>query len=290
MTQLISYKKFVDYEGFRYFDNFLVLKNMRLLAEYMLKYAWSPCIWRDGKREKENFLEAHFLVLDFDQPGEETLEEINHSLQDHKRIIATTRNHQKLKKGVLCDRFRLVIPFDRPLTTLADYEYNMQLALKKWPWVDKSALDGGRFFFPSNKILYFDNSAIYSWETSTTPTSYLDTLTTLKTKINMNVNGKIPDWCLGFINNGWLGRDGSRHVRVYAVAFELFKQGFVEDDVVRLIRRAPIDWQGVNWRASVENARRKVLNARENVERSGENHFSSVHTGHVSSSQDTVPF
>lgn len=148
MTQLISYKKFSGYAGSIYHDNFSVLKNMSLLGEFITTKVWSPCVWRDGKRKKENFISAHFLVLDFDDVGDETMDELNHSLQDHKRIIATTKSHQIEKKGVVCDRFRLILPFDRPITNLYEYEYNMELAIKKWWWADKNAVDAARFFFP----------------------------------------------------------------------------------------------------------------------------------------------
>lgn len=223
---------------------------MSLIRDYILNYVWSPCVWKDGQRKKENFLSAHFLALDFDTPGDETLEEINHALQDHKRIIATTRNHQKEKNGITCDRFRLILPFDKPITNLEHYEQNMRCAVKKYPWVDRNALDGARYFFPSNKIVYFDDESEYAWETQAFVENEI-------IKTCSKPTGKIPGWCLAFINDGVRPND-SRNMRVFSVAYELFVQGFCRDDVVRLIRSSPIDWHGVNWQGCIRDAEMKV--------------------------------
>ena len=189
-------------------------------------------------------------------------------MQDHKGIIATTRNHRKEKNGVICDRFRLVIPFDKPITDLETYKYNMRLALDRWPWIDKNALDGARFFFPSNKVIYLDSKAIYSWETKPIEPCRNENFYVKK------IDGKIPLWCLNFINDGTLCRNNSRHLTVYAVAYALFEQGFSTGQIYRLITRAPINWRGVSWEASVADARKKTLNAKKDDARPGEKHIS----------------
>lgn len=248
--QKISYKKFAGYDPYKYHDQFSLLKNMNMLPKVILSDIWSPCIWNFGKRLKANFVEAHFLALDFDEPGEETLEELNQGLQDHKRIIATTKSHQKEKAGLICDRFRLIIPFDKPITDLKTYEYNIQLALKRYSWADSSAKDAARFFYPSKEILYCDTQSEYLWEVKDFPTRIVPEFFHQETP-----HGQIPNWVLRFINDGDLGPGNSRNCRVYACIVSLLKQGFSEEKIVNLIKRAPIEWHGVNLSAALKSAR-----------------------------------
>jgi hypothetical protein len=252
---MISYKKF-SLNAYEHARGFSVLKNMSMFADTILNCCWSPEIWKDGVRLKENFIASYFLVLDFDEPGDETMHEINNAFCDHKRIIATTKSHQKEKNGVVCDRFRLVIPWDKPVTELSLYLHNMQCAYKRFPWADRACLTAGRFYYPSKKIIYIDRESEYCWETS-------DTLPTLHTHAPTHYthtppDGQIPYWCLNFINNGAVF-NGSRNMKIFSVARELFRQGFVERDVRKFIMLAPIDWNGISLESILKSAKKKEM-------------------------------
>lgn len=248
---MISYKKFVGYEGSKYRSDFSRLENMNMLSEIILTHAWSPIVWKNNYALTGNFEYSDFLVLDFDNPGEESLDQVNEAYQDHKRIIATTRSHQIEKNGIICDRYRLIMPWDKRITDYDTYKYNYQLVLKRFPWADSKCYDGARFFYPSQKILYIDRAAEYSYETS----AHTQTYTTLHTHFTHPIDGKIPSWCLNFINDGRVGE--SRNLKVYAVALELFRQGFVEADIRRIIMRAPINWDGIALESILRSARSK---------------------------------
>lgn len=248
---MISYKKFVPNAEYNYANNFLILKNMDLLAETITKHCWSPEIWRDNIRKKANFESAHFLVLDFDEPGDESMDELNRSLCDHKRIFGTTKSHMKSKNGIVCERYRLIIPFEKPITSLSDYLVTLKKAYERFPWADKACIDAARFYFPCQKIVYFDREAEYKWETS------IATYTATHTPAISPRDGKIPSWCLNFINNGAI-YNGSRNLKVFAVARELFRQGFSESDTRCLIMRAPINWDGVGIESILKSAKGKV--------------------------------
>lgn len=247
---MISFKKFDGYDSYKYRANFERLTNMNLLQEKILNSAWSPIIWKNNYAKTDNFEASHFLALDFDTPGDETMDEINHSLQDHKRIIATTKSHNIEKNGIICDRFRLIIPFTRPITDYKTYKYTYQRALDRFPWADKSCTDGARFFFPSKQIVYIDRESEYKWdvvEPAIDPE--------LDQFVKLPPSGKIPGWCLKFINDGVVGP--SRNMKVYGVCYELFYQGFSEADVRRIVLRAKIDWVGVNLEAIIKSAKGK---------------------------------
>lgn len=249
---MISYKKFDGYDSFKYRANFERLSNMSLLKETILTCAWSPIVWKNNYAKTDNFESSSFLALDFDTPGEETMEEINHSLQDHKRIIATTKSHNILKNGIVCDRFRLIIPFTKTITDYKTYKYTYQRALDKYPWADKSCTDGARFFFPSKEVVFFDRESEYKWEV-------LEPAFDPEADkfVRLPPTGKIPLWCLKFINDGVVGH--SRNMTLLGVCCELFRQGFVEADVRRIVMRAKIDWHGVNLEAIIKSASKKEL-------------------------------
>lgn len=248
---MISYKKFDGYYPFKYRTDFSLLKNMCMFPNIILTDCWSPIVWKNNQAKTENFLYSDFLALDFDQPGEETIETINHSLQDHRRIIATTKSHQVLKKNITCDRYRLIIPFTERITNYSDYRHTYQQALKKYDWADKSCLDGARFFYPSKNIFVIDRESEYSWEVSKQPvTSVTEEIKT--------PTGRIPLWCLDFINHGVVKCE-SRNMKVFAVARELFFQGFSENDVRRILLRSPIKWDGVSLESTIKSARNKTV-------------------------------
>jgi len=248
---VISYKKFSGYEASQYRSNFLRLSNFDLFQEIITTHAWSPIIWKNDYARTDNFEFSDFLVLDFDEPGSETLDDINNSLSDHKRIIATTRSHQIEKNGIVCDRFRLIVPWDKRITDYKIYRANYEKVLSKYDWADKSCLDGARFFFPSKKVIYLDRDAEYKWEiTETIPILPVE-------KVEKKIPREIPSWCLNFINNGAI-YNGSRNLKVFAVALELFERDFNEAEIRRLLLRAPINWVGVNVEAALKSAKTKA--------------------------------
>lgn len=251
MSFSVSYKKCVGYVGSKYSEGFLELTNMNRLAQIVTSCVWSPIVWNSGSRNSKNFKHACFMVLDFDQPGEESMEQINNLLQDHKRIIAITRNHMKDKKGLICERYRLVVPFDQIITDLDLYKHNMECAIKKYPWADSACKDGGRFFYPSSKVVYIDRDAEYSWETKTQ-------IPVVPASVSKKPGNRIPPWCLNFINLGLLCKNNSRNLTVYAVAYELLSRGYEENKVKDLIKRAPVEWRGVNIDGALASAKGKI--------------------------------
>lgn len=251
MSFSVSCKKFVGYAGSLYSEGFSEHVDMNKLKSIVTSCVWSPIVWEKGARNTKNFKKASFLVLDFDQPGEESLDQMNNSLEDHKRIIATTKSHMKDKNGVTCERYRLVIPFDKVITDLNLYRHTMDCALKKYSWADKSCRDGARFFFPCSKIIYMDRQAEYSWDTTSVPIKP-------ELSVKQQPGNRIPLWCLNFINHGVLCQNQSRNLTVYATAFTLFSMGYEVEKVCELIKRAPIDWRGVNFDGALKSAKGKV--------------------------------
>lgn len=249
---MISYKKFGGYDGWRYHKDFRVLKNMSMLENTILNDAWSPIIWKDGERRSSNFIESHFLALDFDQPGDESMLEINDSLKDFKRIIATTKSHGKDKGGITCDRFRLILPFDKPITNVDEYIYNVKLAMKRFSHADKSCFDAGRFFFPSNKIIVIDRESQYTWETK----PYIPITNITTTPLYQPIKTRtLNTFTKSFINYG-IYYD-SRNLTTFKCALDMFQADFTESEIEEILGRAVIDWQDVDLKKRINSARKK---------------------------------
>lgn len=223
-----------------------------MLPEIITTCCWSPIVWKNNEAKTANFLSSSFLALDFDVPGDEDMIELNHSLQDHRRIVATTKSHQLPKNNIICDRYRLIIPFTETITDYQIYRYTYSEALKKYHWADRSCLDGARFFFPSKKIFVVDRDSEYSWDVSRPPTQ-IDEISYVKPVI---AQGVIPTWCLDIINTGRI-LEGSRNVTMFRVACALFEAGFLDGDVRRFLLKTKIDFNGVNLEGAIKSAKAK---------------------------------
>lgn len=253
---MISFKKFDGYDAYKYRKGFLRSSNANLLQERILTSAWSPITWKGDRALTVNFEAAYYFVLDFDSIGDETMEGINDSLKDFKRIIATTRSHGILKNGLICDRYRLIIPFTTPIDDYAVYRYNYELALKKYWWADSSCKCGARFFFPSKEIVFFDREAEYTWDVVDLPCA--STVSVDRAFTRPEINGRIPSWCRAFINDGVLDKNHSRNTTLFKVACEMSRQGFTESKIRQVVLRAPIKWDGVSVEAAIRSAIKTV--------------------------------
>ena len=82
---------------------------VEFVCDGMVQY--SPYRFRDGYRSKDNVIRNGFQnLLVFDIDDGKTMSECMELLIDYTFMIATTKSHQKDKKGKVCDRFRILIP------------------------------------------------------------------------------------------------------------------------------------------------------------------------------------
>ena len=136
----------------------------------VIKNDWSPIVWAQGKRKKDNFISCELLVLDVDNDDETILclEAAKNYLEQHglSYIIALSRSHQKEKGGKVRDRFRIIIPLEDPILDADAYEEFYRCITTKLGemgiFVDTSCKDGGRFFFASPNVYSecFDGCAL----------------------------------------------------------------------------------------------------------------------------------
>lgn len=142
-----------------YANGFKVLGNPEFDDDWRMDYieraitsrVWSPACFTGGVRLEKNFLGSYICALDFDAPNT-PLHCAIEQFKDYSHIIGTTKSHQKEKNGITCDRYRVVLWFDRLVTDLAEYKHNMTLQISAY-YADKACKDGARFFFPCKEIV-----------------------------------------------------------------------------------------------------------------------------------------
>lgn len=127
--------------------------------EAILKFNWSCGIFKEGYRNKANFLRANTIALDFDNAPDTP----QISLVDAKKqiiesgleaIIATTRSHRIDKKDQgKKDRFRVIIRLAEEVTTPEDFTATWEALADLFPAADTRCKDASRFYYPSKKVV-----------------------------------------------------------------------------------------------------------------------------------------
>lgn len=175
--------------------------NLATLRSAILRFCWSPIIWRNGERKKDNFVAANLLVLDFDN-GLLTTDDMFPKFIMYKYLVAPTKSHLKEKNGVVCERFRLIAKLDRTIYSAQEYTDITRM----WAQVfsaDEAATDAARAYQPSIQIDY-----VGDWENGkeimgATPPKFVSPQPPLK--YNLNSNGEtyaIKAWERGIPEGG----------------------------------------------------------------------------------------
>ena len=172
--------------------------------------------------------------MDFDD-GELSLAQATENVfSDHIHIIGTTRNHQK-PKGTKppCDRFRVAIPFDKPIHNLYTYKHNLGLVADRYP-VDRSMCDGADYFFPCQKIISIV-SVGYKWNVlkpSPNPTLLKPEFPEIPSDKNKR---SMPRWVFHFLVKGSMPKFyDSRNWAVYHSCLHLIERGYTDAEILEL--------------------------------------------------------
>jgi len=106
---------------------------------------YSTIQWKNGIRNKNNFISASGFVVDQDKGF--TIEEAEKLLQDEgiNYALITSRNHSAENH-----RFHIILPFNRKVLSLKNYEsIANSIVSSLFTSSDPSVCDGGRFLFGS---------------------------------------------------------------------------------------------------------------------------------------------
>lgn len=108
-----------------------------------------PAFGLDGDyRRQTDDTRCTTLGMDFDNPNAPLLKDMLALLRDFDGVAYETRNHQREKKGVKCDRYRILVAYSRPVTKDENHRIHNLLALVIHH--DSSCGDPARIFYPSS--------------------------------------------------------------------------------------------------------------------------------------------
>lgn len=198
------------------------------LASIITEKQWAPATFKEGKRLIKNLESISLLVLDIDSGCE--LEGAKRLLGEYKHIIATSRNHQKEKNGVVCDRYRVVLFLDEPILSDADFKATWQTAFKRWPFIDEACKDSSRFFYPSPEIVSINSSGrSYPVSIHIAQPVQLPTPATTTTPVS-GERGSLWKETLEFLIEG--AAPGTRHHALVKAVGNMREQGYTQPEVL----------------------------------------------------------
>lgn len=214
--------------------------DLERLAKCMLSFIWSPIVFRGGVRREENFIEAFWCALDFEDP-EFSLEQAQNVFCDMRHVIATTKSHGLAKGNApACDRFRVLLEWSEPIPDLRIYRWNMRRMLDRHP-ADGACIDGARFFYPCKELVSINVDA----EAYTAPVNYEvppnfenERLGLSPEKLaELRASGKVPSFAAR-----WLANEipvGKRNTYCYGIAKDLTYAGFELAEIQARILASP---------------------------------------------------
>ena len=219
--------------------------DLERLASVICRFAWSPNQWLDGgRRRQSSWTRALYCVLDFDD-GVMTLDQAKMSFADCIHIIGTTRSHQRPKGDLpACDRFRVLLRFQRPIEDLKEFRASQAFWIGRFG-SDESCIDGARFYWPCTSIVSIQTDG-----------DTVEVIQPIVRKSTRNYDAYrsarvIPAHMHPTLRRG--AEAGERNSTCFRLAAELTRCGFDGEQVFSIIDRSPIALSPDEKRRAVAN-------------------------------------
>ena len=120
---------------------------------------YSPFTFKDGIKKSENWLNENqdLIILDVDDGL--SIEEAKKQFKSCEYLLATTKSHQIDKKGLVCDRFRIVLPAKN--IPVGDKYFDMMRVLEdRFTFIDKQVNTKTGAFLGNFNCEYFYNKGM----------------------------------------------------------------------------------------------------------------------------------
>lgn len=221
ISELGNEKKY--FKGFRWAN----VTSFQRLSVAVSRYAWSPCRWEGGRRVGTGFLEARLIGLDFDN-GAMALDQALNIFCDSTHIIGTTKSHRKDKGGRVCDRFRVVLKLDEPITCPRAFRDTMTHYIEKYD-CDEACKDAARFFWPCASIVsVVDDGYTQDVITKKTPDIVYE-------RVALD-EGELTAYAIYFLRT--VIPHGSRNRACHRFAKDMLRAGLKPEEIYALIIRS----------------------------------------------------
>lgn len=213
--------KFSVGDGYATFVPFEV-DSIEDMATAILETAWSPGVFKDGRRNRDNFISSQIIALDIDSGM--TLEEALEKFKTFKHVIGTTRNHRRDKHGLVADRFRVVLFTEEPLTG-PEYEATTRSFISTYN-TDPQCKDASRLFYACNTIVSVNNTGDYVKKVVSLPQSTQEPIEPL----SLEQRGKLARSTIEFLAMG--ATPGTWNIVLYKAARDFHQNGYSEDEFI----------------------------------------------------------
>ena len=131
-----------------------------------IDWHYSSIQWIDGYRKTDNYKSYEdVLIYDFDDGM--TIDEAVSRFKNYNAVIMPTKSHQIDKKGLVCDRFRVVIPFSTPMIKDAEMSKLIKTEIYKECGADLQVASASTKFRGSpmkHNPIFTNGSNLFEWE------------------------------------------------------------------------------------------------------------------------------
>jgi len=120
------------------------------------KFEYSGSNFLNGKRTNKLAIGASAIILDIDDGV--SLEQGIELFSSCKSLIVTTKSHQVEKKGLIADRYRVILFLDRCIIDMNYYSNLMKVIIRHFG-ADVACSDPARYYSPNpNQLVYYSDS------------------------------------------------------------------------------------------------------------------------------------
>ncbi len=206
------------------------------LADLITKVNYSTIVYRGNHRSEENFETSSIIGLDFDT-GTPTLEQAKLLFAPYRHVIATTRNHRKVKDGkAAVDRFRVLLFLSRPVSTVGEYRTTWLALNRQFSGLDPQTKDAARLWFKSEDIVSVSNEGLMV-EPSTVAPVEEEPEELLRLTEKSDQKGKLTTRTCRLLAEG--AKTGSRNQSYFKAAKDFQEQGYDYDEALERLLAAP---------------------------------------------------
>jgi hypothetical protein len=127
---------------------------------------YSATAFREEYRDGEHALPGQeLIILDFDDRY--SIGEAMVDFAEYVGLIATTRNHLREKHGVVAERFRVILPTDKPIMLEREaFKLMMAEVMARFVHADPACKNIDRMYygFPEAEVHYLEGARLFAWE------------------------------------------------------------------------------------------------------------------------------
>lgn len=209
----------------------LKFNNIKGLAEFTLKTDWSPFVFQDGYRHAKSWGLCDVIALDIDDGC--TIEEAKNLFKEYSFVILTSKSHQIEKNGLICDRFRIIIPLSESIKDKEIYKNTWYSLSNKYPFIDQQCKDFARFYYKSKELVHINHGKPLQPITENIIPKVYETpkMDLLLTK------GKLSRGTMEFIVEG--AKPGKRNIACFKAAKDFQEQGYTIEEAFDSISKSP---------------------------------------------------